>query len=325
MSYPTPFEPQAAPRRRPRRWVLPVAAVVVALGAGGVFVARGVSAPSGPSVVAHGTVSIPDLPWPAEGQAAAEVEGLGSLGSSGAQTPAPIASVTKVMTAYVVLHDHPLSGNDEGPSIEVDAQAQDEAEQAGSTGESTVRVVAGQRLSERQLLAAMLIPSGNNIARLLARWDAGSQEAFVREMNDMAASLGMRQTTYTGASGVEDSTVSTATDQLILGRAAMGNEVIASIVNVRRMRIPGIPGDITNTNTLLGRDGVVGIKTGSTSAAGGALMWAAYANGAKGPRLVIGVVLYQQPGGSPDAGLAAALDASQKLVAGIDSALPTMA
>jgi D-alanyl-D-alanine carboxypeptidase (penicillin-binding protein 5/6) len=299
--------------------VLLIAVVVVALGVGGLFVARAVSAPS----IVQGAVPLRNLPWPAEGQAAAEVEGLGSLGTSGAQAPVPIASVTKVMTAYVVLHDHPLT-NDDGPSIAVDVQAQDEAQQAKSTEESTVPVVAGARFTERQLLEAMLIPSGNNIARLLARWDAGSQDAFVRKMNQMAAGLGMWQTTYTGASGVEDSTMSTATDQLILARAAMTDEAIASIVNVRSTRIPGIPGNITNTNTLLGRDGVVGLKTGSTSAAGGALMWAAYANSAKGPRLVLGVVLYQQPGGTPNAGLAAALAASQKLVEGIESALPTM-
>jgi D-alanyl-D-alanine carboxypeptidase (penicillin-binding protein 5/6) len=286
---------------------------MVVVGVGGLFVARAVSSPS----VTPGTVAMPDLPWPSQGQAAAEVEGLGSLGSSGTQTPVPIASVTKVMTAYVVLHDHPLSADEQGPTITVDVQAQDEAESAASTEESTVQVVAGQRLTERQLLELMLIPSGNNIARLLARWDAGSEDAFVPKMNATAASLGMRQTTYTGASGVEDSTTSTASDQLILARAALGNDAIASIVNLRGIRIHGVPGTIINTNTLLGQDGVIGLKTGSTSAAGGALMWAARTN----DHVIVGVVLYQQPGGSPNAGLAAALDASRKLIVGIENAL----
>ena len=305
--------PVRTPRRRSRRWVLVVAVAVVVLSAVGLFVAQQVSAPP----VAPGVVALPDVPWPSEGQAAAEVQGLGSLGSSGEQTPVPIASLTKVMTAYVVLHDHPLSGDEPGPSITVDVQAQDEAQSARSTGESTVPVVAGQRLTERQLLALMLIPSGNNIARLFARWDAGSQDAFVAKMNAVASSLGMHQTTYTGASGVEDSTVSTAVDQLALARAAMDNPVIASIVDVRSMRIPGVPGTIVNTNTLLGRDSVVGLKTGSTSAAGGALMWAARPD----LHLIVGVVLYQRPGGSATGGLTAALDASRKLVQGIEKAL----
>ena len=316
--YPATGEhPRTARRGRPWRWVALVASILVVLGVGGLFVARAVSTPS----VARGTVALPNLPWPGEGQAAAEVEGVGTLGSSGEQTPVPIASVTKVMTAYVVLHDHPLTGEQHGPGITVDAQAQDEAESSASTGESTVRVLAGQQFSERELLEAMLIPSGNNIARLFARWDAGSEDAFVRKMNAMAASLGMSQTTYTGSSGVEDSTVSTATDQLILARVAMNSDVLASIVNIRSIRIPGISGVIDNTNTLLGRDGVIGLKTGSTSAAGGALMWAARTDGS---RLVVGVVLYQQPGGSATAGLDAALATSQTLIEGIEHALPAL-
>jgi D-alanyl-D-alanine carboxypeptidase (penicillin-binding protein 5/6) len=139
-------------------------------------------------------------------------------------------------------------------------------------------------------------------------------------MNAMAAGLGMRQTTYTGASGVEDSTTSTAIDQLMLARAALDNSVIAAIVDIRSVRIPGVHKAITNTNTLLGRNGVMGMKTGSTSAAGGALMWAARSD----DHVIVGVVLYQQAGGSPTAGLDAALDASQKLVVGIENALPTL-
>lgn len=306
--------PMAAAQKKSRRWVLVVALVVVVFGVAGFFVVRAASEPT----VTAGVVAMPNLPWPGEGQAAAEVEGLGGIGASGDQRPVPIASLTKVMTAYVVLRDHPLTGDAQGPSITVDQQAQDEAESARSTDESTVPVVAGQRLTERQLLALMLIPSGNNIARLFARWDAGGQLAFVAKMNAAAASLHLGQTFYTGASGVEDSTVSTAADQLVLARAAMANEVIASIVAVRSVRVPGVPGTIVNTNTLLGRDGVVGLKTGSTSAAGGALMWAART---RGDRLIIGVVLYQKPGGSPTAGLDAALDASQKLVRGIETSL----
>jgi D-alanyl-D-alanine carboxypeptidase (penicillin-binding protein 5/6) len=308
-----------APRRRSRgRWV-PIAwlALVVVVAVGGFLVVRAFLTPT----VTAGAVTVPNLPWPSQGQAAAEIEGVGSLGSSGDSTPVPIASVTKVMTAYVVLHDHPLQASEDGPAITVDEQAQQES---GSSDESTVRVRAGQRYSEREMLELMLIPSGNNIARLLARWDAGSQDAFVQRMNATAAGFGMRGTTYTGASGVEDSTVSTATDQLVLARAALDDPVIASIVATRSVHIPGVPGPIVNTNTLLGHDGVIGMKTGSTSAAGGALMWAARSDAASGSRLIVGVVLYQNPGGSPDAGLAAALEASRNLVVGIENALPAI-
>ncbi len=305
-------------RGRSRRWVLVVVALALVVVAVGAFLATRATRP--PTVTA-GTVTVPSLPWPSEGQAAAEIEGVGGLGSSGDSTPVPIASVTKVMTAYVVLHDHPLR-DDDGPAITVDEQAQHESE--SGDGESTVPVRAGQRFAERQLLELMLIPSGNNIARLFARWDAGSQDAFVEKMNASAAELGMHRTTYTGASGVENSTTSTATDQLILARAALGDPALASIVALRSVRVPGVPETIVNTNTLLGRDGVIGIKTGSTTAAGGALMWAARASDGSGSRLIVGVVLYQNPGGPPDAGLAAALDASRQLIEGIEQALPSI-
>src|SRR4051812_27234418 len=70
------------------------------------------------------------LPWPSEGQASAEVLGLGSLGTRGAQEPVPIASVTKVMTAYVVLKDHPLDAGEAGPQITIDEQAEAESTSA---------------------------------------------------------------------------------------------------------------------------------------------------------------------------------------------------
>lgn len=270
---------------------------------------------AGRALAARPVVDLP-LPWPAEGQSSAEVQNLGSLGSRGEQRPVPIASVTKVMTAYVILKDHPLGAGETGPEITVDEQAQAEST---SAEESSAPVRAGRRFSERDLLALMLIPSGNNVARLLARWDAGSQDAFVAKMNREAAALGMTSTTYTGASGVEDSTTSTAADQLRLAREVMKHPVIRAIVATPSLRIDGVPGTVVNTNTLLGRDGVIGLKTGSSTAAGGALMWAARAgNGA----LILGVVLQQRPGGSPGAGLRAVLESSATLIAAIQRELP---
>lgn len=270
---------------------------------------------AGRALAARPDVDLP-LPWPAEGQASVEVQNLGSLGSRGEQRPVPIASVTKVMTAYVVLKDHPLGPDEAGPEITADEQAEAEST---SAEESSAPVRAGRRFGERDLLALMLVPSGNNIARLLARWDAGSQEAFVAKMNREAAALGMTGTTYTGASGVEDSTTSTATDQLRLAREAMRNPVIRAIVATPSLRVDGVPGPVVNTNTLLGHNGVIGLKTGSSTAAGGALMWAARA---RDGALILGVVLHQSPGGTPAAGLRAALDNSEKLIAAIQRELP---
>ncbi len=222
------------------------------------------------------------LPWPHKGQASVLVEGLGDdgdLGTHGAQTPVPIASIAKVMTAYVILRDHPLREGEPGPRVTVDESA---ANESVSGVESSVPVVQGRRLSERQLLELMLIPSGNNIARLLVRWDAGSQQAFVAKMNRAAHDLGMDRTTYTGASGIEPTTTSTSADQLKLARQVMRDKVFRSVVALPSTTVPGVPGTILNTNTLLGTSGVIGLKTGSSTPAGGALMWAATAPDRRG-------------------------------------------
>nr|WP_223187551.1 D-alanyl-D-alanine carboxypeptidase [Streptomyces sp. CBMA29] len=257
------------------------------------------------------------MPWPSQGQSVAEVEGLGSLGVHGAQTPVPIASVTKVMTAYLILRDHPLTGQQTGPTIPVDAQAADEA---SSSDESTAQVKKGQRFTERQMLQLLLIPSGNNIARLLARWDSGTQEAFVTKMTKAAADLGMTNTTYTGASGFEETTRSTAVDQLKLAREVMKNDVFRSVVAQPNIDIPGV-GTIYNNNNDLVNVGVIGIKTGSSTPAGGALMWAANKKVDGKEQLILGVVLQQRGGTTVYDSLQAALVNSQKLISSVQGGL----
>ncbi|ATW49056.1 D-alanyl-D-alanine carboxypeptidase [Streptomyces peucetius subsp. caesius ATCC 27952] len=233
-----------------------------------------------------------ELPWPAEGQGAAEVVGVGSLGTYGAQKPAPIASVAKTMTAYVVLRDHPLKGNQVGPSITVDKKAEEESK---AKSESTAPIREGQKFTEKQMLQLLMIPSGNNAARLLARWDAGSEEAFVKKMNDAAKDLGMTNSTYTDPSGLKSSTVSTPLDQIKLGKAVMENDVFREIVNMTLVKIPGIEGQIRNNNDrALLMEGVGGIKTGSSTPAGGNLLWSANAVVDGEIRRIVGIVMGAQ-------------------------------
>ncbi|MFF3323078.1 serine hydrolase [Streptomyces sp. NPDC002889] len=232
------------------------------------------------------------LPWPDEGQGAAEVVGVGSLGTYGAQKPAPIASVAKTMTAYVILRDHPIKGKQVGPKITVDQQAEDESK---IEDESTAAISKGQQFTERQMLQLLMIPSGNNAARLLARWDAKSEAAFVEKMNDAAKDLGMTGSTYTDPSGLKSTTVSTPQDQLKLAKAVMEYDVFREIVNTTKTRIPGIAKDIRNNNDrALLLDGVGGIKTGSSTPAGGNLLWTANALVDGKPRRIVGVVMGAQ-------------------------------
>ena len=151
--------------------------------------------------------------WPARGQAAF-VLGDGRPAASPHEQPVPIASLAKVMTAYLTLERYPLSGAQDGFAITITtAQAQAEARNADQN-QSGVAVQAGEQLTERQLLEALLIPSGNNIAWVLADRVAGSETRFIAEMNDEAHALGMDHTVYTDPSGFDPNTVSTAADQL---------------------------------------------------------------------------------------------------------------
>lgn len=101
----------------------------------------------------------PNLPWPA-GAAAVAVTGLGLLGSHGDNAPRPMASIAKVMTALVVVTDHPLAPADQGEAVTVTAGDYANYQTESAAGQSVVPVVVGETLSERQLLDGLLIPSG---------------------------------------------------------------------------------------------------------------------------------------------------------------------
>ncbi|MEV4044027.1 D-alanyl-D-alanine carboxypeptidase [Streptomyces sp. NPDC049744] len=252
----------------------------------------------------------PEIPWPSSGQAALDVQGIGSFGSSGDQKPVPIASVAKVMTAYVILRDHPLKSGAEGPKIKID-QAAEEQSQAGQ--ESTVNVFEGDSISQREALESILIASANNVARLLARWDAGSEKAFVAKMNAAAKDLGMTNSTYTDPSGLNNTTVSTAVDQVKLAKEAMKEPAFREVAAM--MSYDDYKGvNHSNWNHLVGHNDVVGIKTGTTTSALGNLVFAAKKEVGGETRTIVGAVVRQPAGGADNTILGAALDSSDKLI-----------
>jgi serine-type D-Ala-D-Ala carboxypeptidase (penicillin-binding protein 5/6) len=270
------------------------------------------SSPSGTATAGVHRSALPKVPgtvWPAYGQAAFVRTGDSRIHAGPNQYPAAIASVAKVMTAYLVLRDHPLSPGWDGPTITLtDADVAD-TDFRRRRQESVVSVAAGEQLTERQALQALLLPSANNIAAVLARWDAGSEAAFVGRMNATARSLGMGRTRYTDPSGYDDATVSTAADQVRIVERAMGLRAFASIVATRGAILP-VAGIVHNTDTLLGRDGFVGVKTGSDGAAGGCFAFRAVRR-IGGKRTTITGVVLGQPGHDR---IAAALDAAAAMV-----------
>jgi serine-type D-Ala-D-Ala carboxypeptidase (penicillin-binding protein 5/6) len=288
--------------------VLVIAAGVVA----GIRWTRSIPAPTFRAQVVRSVVlpgSAPRLPWPTQGSAAVAIEGLGLLGSYGQTTPQAIASMAKVMTADVILTDHPLALGESGPNITFSAADAQTYRTDLSQSQSVIKVVAGESLTEVQCLEALLIPSANNVAIRLAEWDSTSVGAFVAKMNATAARLGLKSTFFTDPSGLEASTASVPANLIRLGEVAMANPVFASIVDMPQVTLP-YNGTVYNFDYDLGRDGIVGIKTGSDSVAGGCFLFESIDHVAGRRVAIVGVVLGQQTS-SP---ITAALDEAKKLV-----------
>ncbi|MCP3759634.1 D-alanyl-D-alanine carboxypeptidase family protein [Streptomyces sp. TBY4] len=233
----------------------------------------------------------PSLPWPKEGQAYMAAAGLGTVGSFGEQKPVAIGSVAKAMTAYVILKDFPMKKGEKGQMIPVDKTAVEDGKKE-TEGESTVNnLKEGEKISQYDALSAIMIPSANNVARLLARWDGG-QEAFVKKMNDTAKELGMTNTTYTDPSGLDATTVSTAEDQVKLGLKIVEMPELIDIT-MKPEWIDPTGKKWRNYNDLVPFNGSLGIKTGSTTKAGGNLLFAAEKKVGKTNQLIVGAVLGQ--------------------------------
>ncbi|MGH6655420.1 MAG: D-alanyl-D-alanine carboxypeptidase family protein [Actinocrinis sp.] len=238
-----------------------------------------------------------------------------SVAVHGSARPVPIASLAKVMTAFVVLADHPLAGSSQGPSIVVTQADADRYASTVADGESAVEVRAGERITERQALEALLLGSANNVAVLLADWDGGGVSRFVDRMNTTAARLGLRSTHYADPAGLDRRTVSTAADQVRLALNALRVPAFAAVVAMPTARIP-VAGTVENHDAMLGVDGIVGVKTGLTNAAGAAMVVAARQS-VNGRRvLIVGAVLGVF--GDPATRFGRVLDAGDELVSGVE-------
>lgn len=184
------------------------------------------------------------------------------LWSVNADSPLPMASTTKLMTALVALES--LS-----PDQVVTVPA------AAIIGNASMGLVAGDQVSVLALLYGALLPSGNDAAMTLAIAAAGSEAAFVERMNQRAAEWGLQETHFVNPHGLDaPGHVSSARDLISLAQRALDNPVIAQVVATPQINIAGYP--LTNTNLLLTTyEGAYGVKTGTTDAAGQVLIAAA--------------------------------------------------
>jgi serine-type D-Ala-D-Ala carboxypeptidase (penicillin-binding protein 5/6) len=262
----------------------------------GMIVAGGVAAPAARAATtgtgaatAVRPASAPSGVWSRWAELANAATGA-DLWSRSSVQERPMGSITKVMTAYVVLSTPGLNLN-RVITVPSGIVAYDD-----KYGASTAGLVPGEKLTTLQLLYAMLLPSGCDAAYTLAGAYGPGLTGFIAKMNATARGLGLAKTHFTDFSGLPDptgySTYSTAHDLVNLGRAAMKSKTFAAIVATRTYKVAATSAHRAHTwhnlNPLLGTfAGATGIKTGYTGAAGQCLLFEAK----RGSTTLIGVVL----------------------------------
>ena len=203
------------------------------------------------------------------------------LASRAADEERPMASVTKIMTALVVMDHADLSAQ-----VRV-------TESAAATGEAEIGLVPGELWTVEDLLAAVVVRSGNDAAVALAEYVGGSVGGFAQLMNDKAAELGLEHSHFVNPHGLDaEGHYTSANDLVAMTLAALEDPVLAKMARTRLIKFRPDPAGVSriarSTNKLLGRyPGVVGFKTGFTNLAGKVLVSVAEVNG----RRLVAVVM----------------------------------
>ncbi|MHA7304440.1 D-alanyl-D-alanine carboxypeptidase family protein [Arthrobacter sp. TMN-49] len=251
--------------------------------------------------------------WPRAASSLTTLEDTTPAVSQPSAKARPTASTAKVITALTVLQKHPLEAGKDGDKVVLDAADVKLYDNYVANGGSYVPVYDGMTMSMHSMLEAMLLPSANNIADTLAVWAFGSMDAYQEEATRYVKSLGMNTTTIgSDASGYDPATTSTPGDLALLARAAMKTPVIAEVVAKKSADIPSY-GPVQNTNWLLGSNGVIGLKTGTSPQAGGVFMFAANVSIKGQKTLVVGAVM-----GAGDSS-AEAMQQTTKLLASVQT------
>lgn len=235
------------------------------------------------------------LAWPGFGNGAIGAVGIdGVLGDHGAQEPTPMASITKTVTALVVLDKMPLEAGETGPELTLTSEDTRIYSEVIAEGGSAAPVVAGSVFTERQLLEAMMLPSANNYSITVANWAYGSMPEFLDAAKAWLADHDLAGTTLADSSGLSRNSTSTPADLVAIGKLALAHPVLSEVVQEQSAVLPVI-GEVKNTNKLLGSNGVIGLKTGTTRVAGACLLFAAEATVGDNTVTLVGVIL-----GSPN-------------------------
>nr|WP_154924232.1 D-alanyl-D-alanine carboxypeptidase [Microbacterium testaceum] len=203
--------------------------------------------------------------WPAEGEAAIAIDGVPETLSTAATAPESIASITKVVTALVVLDRLPLAPGEQGPTYAFTQADSADYWQYRARGESSLDVPIDGSLTELQMLQGMLIASANNYAQRLASDLFGTDAEFSAAANQYLTERGIEGITIVNPTGIEAGNTATPAALIALAERALANPVIAEIVRTPELTLPGA-GTFKNGNALLADPGVVGVKTGTLDA-----------------------------------------------------------
>src|SRR5665213_2041540 len=166
------------------------------------------------------------IAWPIDDSAAVAIPRLCVSATSSRQPRVPIASLTKMMTVWVVLHELPLTFQQRGPCLVVNAHDVALYEHDVATGQSNARIAMGEKICEGTLLRGLLVHSAGDYSQLLQRMIGWSPATFVRVMNIDARKMGLSRTHYVDLTGILPEDQSTAGDQATLAVTLMTNEPI---------------------------------------------------------------------------------------------------
>ncbi len=317
------LDPVARSRRRRVRRVLLTVGVVLLVATAAVvgYVVWALNAPLPAPVASTRSLDAPTtqaatFALPGDGATSVSVSGaadyLGADGLhlvAGDDEPRSIASISKIITALVVLDAHPLANADDpGPTITFGKADHDLYDVYYVQDAAVATMPTGSQMSLHDALATMLIPSASNYADAVSTWAYGSRDAFLAATRDYLAREGLTGTSIVEPTGISPRNVSTPTDLLRIAQLAAADPTIARIAATTDLTLPG-PGHITNTNMLLGQDGVTGLKTGNLGEGTFSLLFTATLDGGVGePVTVTGVTLGGASREAQDAGVLRLLD-----------------
>ncbi len=211
----------------------------------------------------------------------------------------PCASITKVMTLLLV-----MEAMDSGKLALTDTITA--GEHASSMGGSDIWLEPGETMSADDMIKATVVASANDAAVALAEHISGSEDVFVKQMNERAKQLGMNDTVFKNCNGLdEDGHITSAYDVAVMSRELMKHEKIFDYTSIWLDNLRGGKTQIVNTNKLLKTyKGITGLKTGTTDDAGCCIS----ATAARDGMSLIGVVLGADTGKQRFADAAALLD-----------------